>query len=101
MSTPSLSSLPLRAICALVDDVLRDMSREFDRLYATIGRPSIPPEHLLRAQRERMTNDVIWAVVVVEWAAPIVVVHSAAAVCWCEPVLSGTSRICPLCEASQ
>src|SRR5437762_14329991 len=26
------------------------MLREFDRLYATTGRPSIPPERLLRAQ---------------------------------------------------
>ena len=41
---------PLRAIRALVDDVLRDMSREFDALYARVGRPSIPPERLLRAQ---------------------------------------------------
>src|SRR6187455_2330144 len=41
---------PLRAIRTLVDDVLRDMSREFDRLYSRIGRPSIPPERLLRAQ---------------------------------------------------
>jgi transposase len=41
---------PLRAIRALVDDVRRDMSREFDRLYAAIGRPSVPPERLLRAQ---------------------------------------------------
>jgi transposase len=41
---------PLRAIRALVDDVLRDMSREFDRLYSAVGRPSIPPERLLRAQ---------------------------------------------------
>jgi transposase len=41
---------PLRAIRALVDEVLRDMSREFDRLYARVGRPSIPPERLLRAQ---------------------------------------------------
>src|ERR1700686_1219267 len=41
---------PLRAIRALVDDVLHDMSREFDRLYAAIGRPSVPPERLLRAQ---------------------------------------------------
>jgi transposase len=41
---------PLRAIRALVDAVLGDMSREFDRLYATTGRPSIPPERLLRAQ---------------------------------------------------
>jgi transposase len=41
---------PLRAIRQLVDDVLQDMSREFDRLYATVGRPSVPPERLLRAQ---------------------------------------------------
>src|SRR4029453_10184702 len=40
---------PLRAIRALVDDVLGDMSREFDGLYALTGRPSIPPERLLRA----------------------------------------------------
>ncbi len=44
------SDHPLRAIRALVDDVLRDMSRAFDSLYATIGRPSVPPERLLRAQ---------------------------------------------------
>lgn len=41
---------PLRAIRALVEDVLRDMSRECDGLYARVGRPSIPPERLLRAQ---------------------------------------------------
>jgi transposase len=41
---------PLRAIRTLVDEVLRDMSREFDGLYARVGRPSIPPERLLRAQ---------------------------------------------------
>jgi hypothetical protein len=35
----------LRAIRALVDEVLRDMSREFDALYARVERPSIPPEH--------------------------------------------------------
>jgi transposase len=40
----------LRAIRVLVDDVLRDMSCEFDRLYAAIGGPSVPPERLLRAQ---------------------------------------------------
>lgn len=41
---------PLRAVRTLVDEVLRDMSREFDGLYARVGRPSIPPERLLRAQ---------------------------------------------------
>ena len=41
---------PLRAIRTVVDEILRDMSREFDGLYAAVGRPSIPPERLLRAQ---------------------------------------------------
>src|SRR4029453_2428816 len=34
---------PLRAIRALVDEVLREMSREFDGLYARRGGPSFPP----------------------------------------------------------
>jgi len=41
---------PLRAIRQLVDAILTEMSREFDRLYSDVGRPSIPPERLLRAQ---------------------------------------------------
>ncbi|MEZ5842119.1 MAG: transposase, partial [Hyphomicrobiaceae bacterium] len=41
---------PLRAIRRLVDEVLREMSPEFDGLYAAVGRPSVPPERLLRAQ---------------------------------------------------
>lgn len=41
---------PLRRIRVFVDEILRDMSREFDALYASHGRPSIPPERLLRAQ---------------------------------------------------
>lgn len=40
---------PLRAIRELVDTALKDLSRSFDRLYARKGRPSIPPERLLRA----------------------------------------------------
>ncbi len=41
---------PLRAIRQLVGGILGDMSREFGRLYSSVGRPSIPPERLLRAQ---------------------------------------------------
>lgn len=40
---------PLREIRDLVDAVLTKMSAEFDGLYAAVGRPSIPPERLLRA----------------------------------------------------
>ena len=40
---------PLRPIRTVVDEALADLSPEFERLYAPIGRPSIPPEKLLRA----------------------------------------------------
>ena len=39
---------PMRTIRTMVDEVLRDLSPTFDAIYAQIGRPSIPPEHLLR-----------------------------------------------------
>jgi transposase len=45
---------PLRPIRAMVDEVLREMSPVFDAMYAKIGRPSIPPEKLLRAQLLQM-----------------------------------------------
>jgi transposase len=41
---------PLRAIRTLVDEVLAELSPRFETLYAQVGRPSIPPEKLLRAQ---------------------------------------------------
>jgi len=40
---------PLRSIRKLVDEILRSMNQEFDAMYAKTGRPSIPPERLLRA----------------------------------------------------
>jgi len=40
---------PLRAIRVLVDAALKEMSPVFQRLYSRIGRPSIPPEKLIRA----------------------------------------------------
>ena len=40
---------PLRAIRSLTDAALAGLSRDFDKLYARDGRPSIPPERLLRA----------------------------------------------------
>jgi transposase len=40
---------PLRPIRRLVDRVLKELSPDFDRLYSTVGRPSVPPEKLLRA----------------------------------------------------
>lgn len=40
---------PLRGLKAYADAVLRSMNTEFDRLYADTGRPSIPPERLLKA----------------------------------------------------
>jgi transposase len=40
---------PLRAIRRMTDDVFKQLSPRFARLYSDIGRPSIPPEQLLRA----------------------------------------------------
>jgi len=45
---------PLRAIRTLVDEVLRQLSSRFDSMYARVGRPSIAPEKLLRAQLLQM-----------------------------------------------
>jgi len=44
----------LRAIRVMVDEVLTQLSLRFDGMYATVGRPSIPPEKLLRAQLLQM-----------------------------------------------
>jgi transposase len=40
---------PLRAIRGLVNEALVALEKEFAALYAPIGRPSIPPEKLVRA----------------------------------------------------
>jgi transposase len=45
---------PLRAIRAMVDEVLVQLSPQFDAMYASVGRPSIAPEKLLRAQLLQM-----------------------------------------------
>lgn len=45
---------PLRAIRAMADLALWSMSSRFDEMYSQTGRPSIPPEKLLRAQLLQM-----------------------------------------------
>ena len=40
---------PLRAIRVIVNTALADLNAEFEAMYAPIGRPSIPPEKLLRS----------------------------------------------------
>lgn len=40
---------PLRPIREMVNEVLKELSPSFSRIYSTQGRPSIPPEQLLRA----------------------------------------------------
>ena len=39
---------PLRPMKHMVDQVLEQLSRDFDKLYSKHGRPSIPPEQLLK-----------------------------------------------------
>ncbi len=40
---------PLRPIKKMTNAALKQLSPELDALYAKTGRPSIPPERLLRA----------------------------------------------------
>jgi len=49
---------PLRAIRMMVDRALGEMSALFDEMYSELGRPSIPPEKLLRAQLLQMLYSV-------------------------------------------
>jgi transposase len=41
---------PLRRIKAMADEVLAGLSKTFDAMYSRVGRPSIPPERLLKSQ---------------------------------------------------
>jgi len=40
---------PLRKIKEIIDSVLEEMDKEFDALYSHTGRPSVPPEMLLKS----------------------------------------------------
>ena len=42
---------PLRPIRQVTDDALRQLAPQFEAIYATSGRPSVPPEQLLRAKK--------------------------------------------------
>lgn len=49
---------PLRAVRGVMDEILREMSPQFDNMYSRRGRPSIPPEKLPRAQLLQMLYSV-------------------------------------------
>jgi transposase len=49
---------PLRPVRKLSDEILKRMSALFDAMYAAGGRPSIPPEKLLRVQLLQMLYSV-------------------------------------------
>lgn len=40
---------PVRRVKALADEVLRRLSATFDAMYSNVGRPSVPPEQLLKS----------------------------------------------------
>jgi transposase len=66
----------LRVIRAMVDEVLAQLCRRFDSMYAKTGRPSIAPEKLLRAQllqklysiRERLLMEEMDCNLLFRWA---------------------------------
>ena len=43
------SDYPLRAIKRLADQALKSLSPDLDRMHANVGRPSVPPERLLKS----------------------------------------------------
>jgi len=73
---------PIRRIRKVVDEVLAEMDGEFDSMYSRIGRPSVPPEQLLkatilmalytvrseRAFCERLNYDLLLALLTPMWA---------------------------------
>src|SRR6202167_2250421 len=70
------SDHPLRAIRALADEALGSLNKRFEGLYSTMGRPSIPPEMLLRAtllqaffsvRSERMLMEQIIYILLFRW----------------------------------
>ena len=50
------ASHPLRKLKIAVNAILVSMSAEFDQRHSRIGRPSIPPERLLRAAIEYLNE---------------------------------------------
>ena len=49
---------PLRVIREMTEQALARLSKRFDEMYSEIGRPSIAPEKLLRAQLLQMLYSV-------------------------------------------
>ena len=77
---------PLRAMRTMVDEVLRALSPEFDRMYAKEGRPSIAPEKLLRAQLLQM---LVFSAERAVADGRDRLQHSVSLVCRAEPAASG------------
>lgn len=40
---------PIRRIRRVIEEVLAELDSEFEAMYSRIGRPSVPPEQLLKA----------------------------------------------------
>jgi transposase len=49
---------PLRPMRTMVDEILKQLSPQFNKMYAKVGHPSIPPEQLWHAQLLQMLYSV-------------------------------------------
>jgi len=49
LESPIPADHPIRKVRKVVDQALNDLAPTFDQMYSTVGRPSIPPEQLIRA----------------------------------------------------
>src|SRR5438067_9634066 len=88
---------PLRKVRVLVRDVLNDLNRGLGRLYASEGRPSIPPEQLLSAlllqvfygiRSERQLMEQLDYNLLYRWSAPALrICNSSPSSCLSPPAM--------------
>ena len=85
---------PLRAMRRLTNAALAELDASFSALYEGIGRPSIPPERLLRASLERA--DCAPQGFAYSWGGPCprrLMPETSAGIAWAMPTLHGTDRL--------
>ena len=62
---------PLRPIRTMVDEILKQLSPQFSKMYAKVGHPSIPPEQLLQmlysVRSERLLMEEMDYNILVRW----------------------------------
>src|ERR1700693_4622904 len=91
---------PLRPIRKMVDEILKEMSPQFAKLYSEVGRPSIAPERLCRplllqifysVRSERMLIEQLHDNLLFRWVVGVEMVEAV-----CNHVVFSKNRECLL-----